>query len=275
MHIHAWLLPRTTSTARSSMVPRPNPSLCSNTAGGSISNLASKSDERTEHREVCPVQPSHFKWARGLRVRSISAHAVRSRPPERHGHAGRHGLNVVPPSRGDVQHQPLLQAALEPLRARKPRIPIQVWGAHVNAAAVCREARLEGVQVWSFRGRVEADTFHASHLAEEVVVGVCVEGGHGARGADPGVDAVHLTLPKGAVLWRLHNGYTFRIAHVTFLNFSQSFTGLSGLFAGDESQPIARWSCKWSAHITKRYSKSRAESSDPPGSSDEACRSGA
>ena len=130
------------------------------------------------------------------------------RPPERHGHAQRQRLNVVPPSLWYEQSHALAQHTLQPSSLCKLWECVKIRRSRIHPAAVCRQPTLVRIHVLVVRWAVQPHILRAHDLAQQVVVGVCVQGGDCARGSQPGVDCCHFASAKHTVLWRLHKHHT-------------------------------------------------------------------
>ena len=130
------------------------------------------------------------------------------RPPERHGHAQRQRLNVVPPSLWYEQSHVLAQHTLPPSSLSKLWECVKIRRPRIHPAAVCRQPTLVWIHVLVVRWAVQPNILGSHNLAQQVVVGVCVQGGDRARGSQPGVDRCHFASAKHTVLWRLHKHHT-------------------------------------------------------------------
>ena len=124
----------------------------------------------------------------------------KSLPPETDGEAERQGLDEVPVLGRHVQHVPGLQQALQVAGLGEAREAVLVRGLAVHLAGVAQQLGvLVGVEGVGEVRVVEAHVLLAQDLAEEVVLGVVVERGHRAGGAEPGVDLHVLLRAQAAV----------------------------------------------------------------------------
>ena len=124
-----------------------------------------------------------------------------SLPPEADREADGQRLNVVPVLGRDVQHVTRLQHALQVHGIGKLGEFVQVGPLAVHLACVSQETGGVRVEMLGELGRVESHILLPHHLAQKVVLGVLVEGGHSAFRPEPCVDVHLLFLPQAAVHW--------------------------------------------------------------------------
>lgn len=124
-----------------------------------------------------------------------------SLPPEADRKADGQRLNIVPVLGRDVQHVAGLQHTLQVHGVGKLGELVQVGPLAVHLAGVSQETGGVRVEMLSELRRVESHVLLPLHLAQKVVFGILVEGGHGTFGPEPRVDVHLLFLPQAAVHW--------------------------------------------------------------------------
>ena len=124
-----------------------------------------------------------------------------SLPPEADRKADGQRLNIVPVLGRDVQHVAGLQHTLQVHGIGKLGELVQVGPLAVHLAGVSQETGGVRVEMLGELRRVESHVLLPLHLAQKVVFGILVEGGHGTFGPEPRVDVHLLFLPQAAVHW--------------------------------------------------------------------------
>ena len=134
-----------------------------------------------------------------------------SLPPEADRKADRQRLNIVPVLGRDVQHVAGLQHTLQVHGVAKLGELVQVGPLAVHLAGVSQETGGVRVEMLGELRRVEPHVLLPHHLAQKVVFGVLVEGGHGTFGPNHALMSTSSSSPRQQYTGMLMSSFSSEI----------------------------------------------------------------